>query len=126
MGDIRASQLARIGPLEFLTGQLLWGPAVLLAGAGLVGLFRSAMVRSFSPASWSIVVAFAQPMAAEGRACYAAPRHPTMCTTGAHFCERADHGVPGQMMRAGGVAVLLAFLLVGFPLGLPVLPPLEM
>jgi hypothetical protein len=38
MDDLRASQLARVGPVEFLGGQLLLGPAVLLAVAGLVVL----------------------------------------------------------------------------------------
>ena len=49
MADLRASQLERIGPFDFLLGQLLWGPAVLLAGAGLVGLFMDAALRPFRP-----------------------------------------------------------------------------
>jgi hypothetical protein len=40
--------------------------------------------------------------------------------------ERASHGVRGEIMRGGGVAVLFAFILVVFPFGVPVLPPLEM
>jgi hypothetical protein len=126
MADLHASQLERIGPLDFLAGQLLWGPAVLLAGAGLVGLFRAAPLRPFRPVGWSIVVAFALLMVGQGKAYYAGPLYPTLFAAGGVLLERATHGLRGEIIQAGAVAVLFAFFLVVFPLGVPVLPPLEM
>ena len=126
MADLRASQLERIGPLAFLLGQLLWGPAVLLAGAGLAGLFAISGLRPFRPVGWSIAVAFVLLMVGQGKAYYAGPLYPTLFAAGAVMLERAAHGLRGEIMQAVTVAVLFTFFLVVFPLGVPVLPPLEM
>jgi 4-amino-4-deoxy-L-arabinose transferase-like glycosyltransferase len=125
MADLRASQLERIGPIAFLLGQLLWGPAVILAGAGLVGLFASSGLRPVRPVGWSIAVAFVLLMVGRGKAYYAGPLYPTLFAAGAVVFERAAHGLRGEIMQAATVAVLFAFFLVVFPLGVPVLPPLE-
>jgi 4-amino-4-deoxy-L-arabinose transferase-like glycosyltransferase len=126
MADLRASQLERIGPFDFLLGQLLWGPAVLLAGAGLVGLFMDAAMRPFRPVGWSIAAAFVLLMLSQGKAYYAGPLYPTLFAAGAVMFDRAAHGLKGEILQSAAVAVLFAFFLIVFPLGVPVLPPLEM
>jgi hypothetical protein len=126
MADLRASHLERIGPVEFLLGQLLWGPAVLLAGAGLVGLFMDAAMRPFRPVGWSIAAAFVLLMLSQGKAYYAGPLYPTLFAAGAVMFDRAAHGLKGEILQSAAVAVLFAFFLIVFPLGVPVLPPLEM
>lgn len=126
MAELRASQLDRITPFDFLLGQLLWGPAVLLAGAGLVGLFASAALRPFRPLGWSMAATFVLLMVGQSKAYYAGPLYPTLFAAGSVLFERATHGFRGEVLQAASVAVLFAFFLIVFPLGVPVLPPLEM
>ena len=126
MADLRASQLERISPLDFLLGQLLWGPAVLLAVGGAWSLFASPAMRSFRPVGWSIAAAFLLLLIGRGKAYYAGPLYPTLFAAGAVLLERTARGARGEILQAGTVAVLFAFFLVVLPVGLPVLPPLEM
>jgi 4-amino-4-deoxy-L-arabinose transferase-like glycosyltransferase len=53
MADLKESQLDRITPADFLLGQLLWGPAVLLAIAGLYALIAGSALRPFRALGWS-------------------------------------------------------------------------
>lgn len=126
MADLRASQLDRVGPFEFLFGQLLWGPGVILAAAGLVGLLASPALRRFRPAGWSIAVTLVLLMLGQGKAYYAGPLYPTLFAAGAVLIERSTHGLRGRFLAAATAAVLFAYFLIVFPLGVPVLPPLEM
>jgi 4-amino-4-deoxy-L-arabinose transferase-like glycosyltransferase len=126
MADLRTSQLERITPFDFLLGQLLWGPAVLLGVAGLVGLLASESLRPFRPVGWSIAVAFVLLMVGQGKAYYAGPLYPTLFAAGALLFERATHGPRGKILQAITVTVLFGFFLLVFPLGVPVLPPLDM
>jgi Dolichyl-phosphate-mannose-protein mannosyltransferase len=126
MADLRASQLGRLGPLEFLLGQLLWGPAVLLAGAGLAGLVASGALSPFKPVGWCIAVTFVLLMVGQGKAYYAGPLYPTLFAAGGVMLERATHGLRGEILQSATIAVLFAFFLIVLPLGVPVLPPLEM
>jgi 4-amino-4-deoxy-L-arabinose transferase-like glycosyltransferase len=126
MADLRSSQLERITPLDFLLGQLLWGPAVLLAAAGAWGLLASRSLQPFWPVGWSIAVAFALLLLGKGKAYYAGPLYPALFAAGAVLVERAAQGVRSELLQAGIVAVLFGFFLIIVPLGVPVLPPLEM
>lgn len=126
MADLRESQLERFGPLDFALGQLLWGPAVFVGAAGAVGLFASDVLRPFRPVGWAVAVTFALLLVGQGKAYYAGPLYPTLFAAGAVLIERLAHGVRGEIVQAGIVAVLFAFFLLVFPLGVPVLPPLEM
>lgn len=126
MADLRESQLERIGPLDFVLGQLLWGPAVLVGAAGAVGLFASDALRPFRPVGWTVAATFVLLILGQGKAYYAGPLYPTLFAAGAVLLERMAHGLRGEILQAGVVAVLFAFFLLVFPLGVPVLPPLEM
>ncbi len=123
MTDLRASQLERIGPADFLLGQLLWGPAVLLAIAGLYGLLRSPALRPFRALGWSCVAAFAILVLLQGKSYYAGPLYPTLFAAGALIFERAADGLAAEILQVGTVALLLAFGVGILPLGVPILPP---
>jgi 4-amino-4-deoxy-L-arabinose transferase-like glycosyltransferase len=126
MADLREGQLERLTPLDFLGEQLLWGPAVVLAIAGLYGLLASPALRPFRPVGWSIAVAFVLLLLLQGKAYYAGPLYPTLYAAGAVLLERAAHRRVGEVLQTAAVAVLFAFGLVVLPLGVPILPPAEM
>ena len=123
MADLRASQLERIGPADFLLGQLLWGPAVALAIVGLYGLLTSPALRPFRAIGWSCVAAFAILVLFQGKPYYAGPLYPALFAAGATHLERVADGLAGRILQAGTVAILLAFGIVTFPLGVPIVPP---
>jgi hypothetical protein len=91
-----------------------------------MGLFSSPMLRPFRPVGWCITVTTVLLMVGQGKAYYAGPLYPTLFAAGAVLLEQASHGFRGEVLRSGAVAVLFAFFLIVFPLGVPVLPPLEM
>jgi len=123
MADLRASQLDRIAPADFLLGQLLWGPAVLIAVAGLYGLLAGQALRPFRALGWSCVAALAILVLLQGKPYYAGPLYPAFFAAGAVLVERAADGLAGEILQAGTVAVLFAFSLLTLPLGVPILPP---
>ena len=123
MADLRASQLDRITPADFLLGQLLWGPAVLIAIAGLYGLLAAPALRPFRALGWSCVAAFVFLVLLQGKPYYAGPLYPTLFAGGAVLFERAAEGLRGELLQVGTVAILFAFALLVFPLGVPILPP---
>ena len=123
MADLRASQLDRITPADFLLGQLLWGPAVMIAIAGLYGLLAGRALRPFRALGWSCVAALAILVLLQGKPYYAGPLYPTLFAGGAVLVERAADGLRGELLQVGTVAVLFAFSLLTFPLGVPILPP---
>jgi len=123
MADLRASQLDRVTPAAFLLGQLLWGPAVLLAIAGLYGLLAGQALRQFRALGWSCVAAFAIIVLLQGKPYYAGPLYPALFAGGAVLFERAADGLAAEILQVGTVAILLAFGVVTLPLGVPILPP---
>jgi hypothetical protein len=123
MADLRESQLGRIGPAEFLVGQLLWGPAVLLAVVGLYGLLGRPSLRAFRPLGWSCVAVLSVLLLTQGKPYYAGPLYPTLFAAGALLFERAAAGPAGELLQAGMVSILFGFAVVTFPLGVPVLAP---
>ncbi len=123
MADLRASQLDRVTPADFLLGQLLWGPAVLLAIAGLYGLLAGPALRPFRALGWSCVAAFAILVLLQGKPYYAGPLYPALFAAGAVLFEQVADGLAGEILQLGTVAILLAFGVVTFPLGVPILPP---
>jgi hypothetical protein len=126
MADLRESQLEGIGPADFLVGQLLWGPAVLLAIAGLYGLLGRPSLRVFRPVGWSCIAVFSILLLTQGKSYYAGPLYPTLFAAGALLFERAAEGLTGEFLQAGLVAILFGFAVVTFPLGVPVLAPAAM
>ncbi len=125
MHDLRATQLARSGPAEFLQSQLLMGPGVLLAVLGVIGLFWWAPLRRWRVVGLACLVPFATLLLSHGKGYYAGPVFPTLFAAGACWVERRAGGRRRSdvVTRAGAVGVLAAYGLLVLPVGFPVLPP---
>jgi hypothetical protein len=96
---------------------------VLIAIAGLYGLLAGPVLRPFRALGWSCVAALAILVLLQGKPYYAGPLYPTLFAGGAVLVERAADGLRGELLQVGTVAVLFAFSLLTFPLGVPILPP---
>jgi 4-amino-4-deoxy-L-arabinose transferase-like glycosyltransferase len=126
MTDLRESQLERLTPLDFLLGQLLWGPAVLLAVAGLYALLAGPALQPYRAVGWSCAVAFLLLLLLQGKPYYAGPLYPTLYAGGSVLLARVPPAPAGRLLRAAAVVVLLVFGLIILPLGVPFLPPYAM
>jgi hypothetical protein len=136
MDDLRASQLARVGPVEFLGGQLLLGPAVLLAVAGLVVLVAPprplTVLRAGRAAGIAALVAVGLLLVGHGKAYYAGPVYPLLWAAGAvavgtrRWSAHPESARAHRWARMRLVAAALLVALYGaatLPFGLPLLPP---
>lgn len=120
--DLRSVQLERVTPITFLTEQLLWGPVVLLAIAGVVWLIAAPAARPWRALGWSCLVAFLLLLVLHGKSYYAGPIYPALIAAGCVALERVRAPV-ATPLRVVTVLVLLAAGAVAVPLGLPVLGP---
>ncbi len=123
IGDLQSTQLARLGVRDFLAGQLLLGPAILLAALGAVALLTSARMRSVRIVGVASIASFVLLAALRGKAYYIGPIYPALWAAGAVTLEasRARRWFP--LVGWGAVGSLVLFGLVTLPFGLPVLPP---
>jgi len=126
MADLRASQLGRVTPLDFLAGQLLWGPATLVGLAGLAALLLDRRLRAFRAVGWSCAWAMAILMVLHGKSYYAGPLYPALLSAGGVVLDRVRHPRWGRLLRWGTAGALVLFLAVVFPIGVPILPPAKM
>ena len=126
MADLRQVQLERVTPLDFLAGQLLWGPAMLIGAAGLVGLLADRRLHAFRIAGWTCVWVFVILMVLHGKAYYAGPVYPALIGAGGVMLERARGARLGPPLRWGSVAALLLTMAALLPIGVPILPPAAM
>jgi hypothetical protein len=131
LSDLRAYQLDRIGPAEFLLGQVKFlGPVALLAAAGLLELLRADRATGERAAGWAIVATLALLMALHGKAYYAGPIYPMLFGAGAVWLESRARAAAARGRRATSavlrwapLAVIAGFGLLTFPFGVPILPP---
>ena len=144
MAELRASQLARVGPLDFLAGQTVMGPALLVAALGLLFLLGGLpRLAQRLPARWghplpavttggraagvAALVAVLLLMLGRGKAYYAGPVYPLLVAAGAvALLALWGRAGGGRGVGATAAVVLVAFGLLTAPLALPVLPPPEM
>jgi 4-amino-4-deoxy-L-arabinose transferase-like glycosyltransferase len=126
LADLRQVQLERVTPLDFLAGQLLWGPATLIGAAGLVGLLADRRLRAFRLVGWTCIWVFLILMALHGKAYYAGPVYPTLIGVGGVMLERVRGERLGPVLRWASAVALLVTMAVLFPIGVPILPPAAM
>lgn len=126
MADLRATQLERVTPLEFIAGQLLWGPATLIGLAGLAALLTRRDLRPFRVVGWTCLCVMAILLALHGKSYYAGPLYPTLLAAGGVWLERVGSPRTGAALRWGAAAALLLFMAVLLPLGVPILAPERM
>lgn len=122
MSDLQESQLAHVGPAEFVLGQLLLGPAFGLALLGAGALLAARRMRPFRVVGWSCVFAFAILLLLRGKPYYLGPVYPALFGAGAAQLEP----LAGRAARGGAVVLVLAYGLLVLPMGVPVLPPARM
>ena len=122
MSDLRGSQLERIGPGEFITGNLEFlGPAVLLAIAGVFELLRPQRTAGERAVAWAAVTTFVLLMLLRGKAYYVGPIYPALFAAGAVWIAAR-----GRAIRWTTVALICVAGVIALPFGLPVLPPMAM
>jgi hypothetical protein len=119
MRDLQEVQLERVTPADFLLGQLLWGPGVLLAAGGLVALLFARRYQRVRAVGWSCAAAFILLLLLQGKSYYIGPVYPVLFAAGAVPLERS-------VLRWVLGLLLLAYGAVTLPLGVPVLPPERM
>ncbi|MDF1503648.1 glycosyltransferase family 39 protein [Roseisolibacter sp. H3M3-2] len=129
MRELRSTQLVHVGVAEFLGGQLLLGPALLLALLGAVALLGARWARHGRTAGIACVAAFLLLLAARGKAYYAGPIYPLLFAAGAVALQQGLGGRlrlsrSGARRRQLGAAALIgAYGAVTLPVALPMLPP---
>ena len=130
MRELRETQLVHVGVLQFLGGQLLLGPAALLAALGVWALFATRWARGARTASLAAVGAFLLLLVLRGKAYYAGPIFPLLFAAGAVFLEQGPTrdrgfraGASGRLGAAAAAVVLYGLLTL--PLALPILTPAD-
>lgn len=133
LNELQASQLAHVGPLDFLTGQFSAGPVLLLAIGGLVWLFNSrrwgARNPDYRPVAVIVATAFLILLAMRGKAYYIAPIYPILTAAGAAALDRLALRIarsrPSKVLAVAAATVAVYGMLT-LPFGLPLLPPVDM
>jgi hypothetical protein len=126
MRDLKAAQLDRVTPAMFMGGQLLYGPGVLLAIAGIISLIFAKTVRRFSVIAWTCVFAFLILMILHGKSYYLGPVYPTLFAAGAVALESIRSVTLRRSAQWVSVVLIIAFGAVALPIGLPILQPEKM
>jgi dolichyl-phosphate-mannose-protein mannosyltransferase len=126
MAHLRATQLQRITPIDFLFGQLLWGPSTLMALAGLASLLWSHRLEAFRALGITCLAASALILLVHGKAFYIGPIYPLLFASGAVQVEALGESATAEFVNWGTVTVLVGFALLISPLGLPYLWPFRM
>jgi 4-amino-4-deoxy-L-arabinose transferase-like glycosyltransferase len=124
--DLGTTQLERVTPLDFLGGQLLWGPSTALALAGLAGLLAARRLEEFKALGIACVAAFTLLLALHGKPYYIGPVYPALFAAGAVQVEAMGETAAAEFVNWGAVTVLVAYGIVVSPLGLPFLQPERM
>jgi hypothetical protein len=123
LDDLQSTQLARIGVRDFLAGQLLLGPAVLLAALGAGALLLSTRLRSVRIVGVATLASFVLLAALRGKAYYIGPIYPVLWAAGAVVVESARTPRWTWLVRMGTVAAITLYGIATLPFGLPLLPP---
>ncbi|MDB4906718.1 MAG: putative rane protein [Gemmatimonadetes bacterium] len=127
LSDLKSGQLGRIGPFDFLVGQLRWGPGSLLALLGLGWLLRD---REWRPLGLAALTPMLLLLLSHGKPYYAGPLHPLLIGAGASAFVAWVDALPSRSWSRAlpwsvGVATIAWGVLL-FPVSLPVLAPARM
>lgn len=125
MSDLQSSQLARVEWFDFLTGQISYGPIVIIGAIGLVYAFRT----QWRPIAIATATAFLLLLFLHGKSYYIGPIYPMLVALGATAVDawsvRISPKRPSKVL-ASVAAVVALYGMVTLPFGLPLLAPNEM
>jgi hypothetical protein len=123
MHALEQSQLSHVSRLSFVTEQLLWGPAVLLAALGLVYLMLAAKARRFRLIGWTCAAAWMLLWLLHGKSYYIGSIYPALFAAGGVAAECWRPGERRRQVITTWLALTVVYALATFPLTLPVLAP---
>jgi hypothetical protein len=123
MADLQQAQLARVSLGDFLAGNAVWGPSIAVAVVGLIALVGGDRLRLFRVVGWSCLWAFILLILSHGKSYYAGPVYPTLFAAGAVVLEALRVPRWDRIVRGGTVAAVIAYGMLLFPLGFPIVPP---
>ena len=123
MGDLQRAQLSRVAPLDFITGQMGFGPVFFLAAAGAVALLVTPRFRPYRVVGWTCVVAWLVLLIMKGKPYYAGPLLPVLAAVAAVELERVARPRIGPLLRWSAVGAVIVYGAVTLPLGVPIVPP---
>jgi len=123
MGDLRGAQLARVTPVDFMVGQLRWGPQGFVALAGIVALLFHRSLHSFRIVGWTCLAALVLLIVLHGKPYYAGPVHPTLLAAGAVMLEQFKAPRWSAVLRWVVVVAVVGYSALTLPIALPILAP---
>ncbi len=123
MEDLRSAQLARVSAGAFLLDQPRMLAGFAIAAVGAAGLGFGRLGRRYRLAGWMAILAFATLIALHGKSYYAGPVYPVLFGAGSVMIAGIKAPRWGPIVRWGLVGTLTAYLIVLWPMGLPVLRP---
>jgi hypothetical protein len=126
MRVLSGTQLARTTTAEFILGQVLWGPGVVLAAAGLAALLVRSSLRRYREVGWTALAAFVILAALHGKSYYVGPIYPVLFAAGAVLLEGIQGRGPRLALQWSAAATIIGYGVLTLPLGIPILPPERM
>lgn len=125
MTSLQDFQLQHVSVAGFLLEQLLLGPAMLVAAAGLLALLLAPGMRAYRPVGWACLTVWVLLVALHGKGYYAGGTYAVLFAAGAAALERV-RARAGAHLRGWAVGLTAGYGLVSLPFGLPILKPAAM
>lgn len=126
MGDLRAVQLERVTPLEFILGQVQLGPAFFIALTGLLWLFLGPAAKQYRMTGWTCLFAFLILLGLKGKAYYLGPVYPALFAAGGVAIESIRASRARTLVMWTAATLTLAYGALLLPIGIPILAPAQM
>ena len=121
MRALQAQQLSHVTYWSFLGWQLLLGPSLLLALAGVIALLRPPL-KDFRVIGLACAAAFTTVFLLRGKGYYVGPVYPTLFAAGAVWLAQLGAGAGAMLFQAALLTAVFLFDAMILPIGLPVLP----
>jgi hypothetical protein len=123
MEVLKRSQLTHVSFGSFLSWQMLLGPLLLVAVAGVVYLLRAPEVRRFRILGASCLAVFATLFLLRGKGYYVGPIYPALIAAGGVWLGSMGPSRGARAVRAVAVAAVVLYGTFLIPLSLPILDP---
>ena len=126
MDGLRRGQLDRITFGEYFGFQLLLGPALALAIAGVVALLVRADLRRYRVVAWIGLTAFVLFAVLKGKPYYLGPVYPALWAAAVVWIDRLARPRVRTALAGVTMGLVIAYGVFVLPLGLPILEPSPM